>query len=127
MGEVGRNESRWQSREIEMLGGLGNMMGMLKQAKEFQEKLTQVRAELESRRYTSDAGGGAVIVTVDGKGSVIRVKIEPTATGDVELLEDLVKAAVCAAVTKAQSAMQQEMQQLTGGLNIPGLTDMLGG
>ncbi len=110
-----------------MLGGLGNMMGILKHAKEFQEKVAQMRAELESRRYSADAGGGAVAVTVDGKGSVIRVKIEPSATADVELLEDLVKAAVCAAVTKAQDAMQQEMRQLTGGLNIPGLTDMLGG
>ena len=110
-----------------MLGGLGNMMGMLKQAKEFQEKLAGIRAELESRRYTADAGGGAVAVTVDGKGTVVTVKIEPAATGDVELLEDLVKAAVGAAVSRAQEAMQQEMQQLTGGLNIPGLTDMLGG
>jgi len=56
----------------------------------------------------------------------VRIKIDPKAAEDVELLEDLVKAAICAATGKAQDALQAEMSQLTGGLNIPGLTDMLG-
>ena len=110
-----------------MLGSLGNMMGVLKQAKELQSRVGEVQAELAAKRFTADAGGGAVTVTVDGKGTVVDVKIAPSATGDVELLEDLIKAAVCAAMGKSQDAMKQEMAKLTGGLNIPGLSEMLGG
>ena len=110
-----------------MLGSLGNMMGVLKQAKELQSRVGEVQAELATKRFTADAGGGAVTVTVDGKGTVVDVKIAPSATGDVELLEDLIKAAVCAAMGKSQDAMKQEMAKLTGGLNIPGLSEMLGG
>jgi DNA-binding YbaB/EbfC family protein len=110
-----------------MLGNLGNMMGALKQAKELQSRMAEVQAELASKRFVADSGGGAVAVTVDGKGTVINVKIDPTATADVELLEDLVKAAVCAAVRKSQEAMQEELSKLTGGFNIPGLSEMLGG
>lgn len=110
-----------------MLGSLGNMMGVLKQAKELQSRVGEVQAELAAKRFTADAGGGAVTVTVDGKGTLVDVKIDPSATGDVELLEDLIKAAVCAAMGKSQDAMKQEMAKLTGGLNIPGLNEMLGG
>jgi DNA-binding YbaB/EbfC family protein len=110
-----------------MLGGLGDMMGMLKQVKEFQSRMGEIQAALEASRFTADAGAGAVTVTVDGKGTVVDVRISLSATGDVELLEDLVKASVCAAVRKAQEAMQSEMSKLTGGLNIPGLSAMLGG
>ena len=110
-----------------MLGGLGNLAGMLKQAKEMKARMEQVQAQLAAQRYTSEAGGGAVRATVDGRGALVDVKIKPEATGDVELLEDLVKAAVGAAVTRAHEEMRQEMARLTGGLNIPGLSEMLEG
>jgi DNA-binding YbaB/EbfC family protein len=100
---------------------------MLKQVKEFQSRMAEIQAELESKRFTADSGGGAVSVTVDGKGTLVDVKIAASATADVELLEDLVKSAVSAAVRKSQEAMQQEMAKLTGGMNIPGITEMLGG
>jgi len=110
-----------------MLGGLGDLAGMLKQARQMKSRMDELQAELAARRHTADAGGGAVAATVDGRGTLVDVKIQPTATQDVELLEDLVKAAVGAAAKKAQQEMQQEMSKLTGGLNVPGLTDLLGG
>ncbi len=110
-----------------MLGGLGNLAGMLKQAREMKGRMEQLQAELAARRHTADAGAGAVTATVDGRGALVDIRIQPEATQDVELLEEFVKAAVGAATSKAQQDMQNEMAGLTGGLNIPGLADMLGG
>jgi len=110
-----------------MLSGLGNLAGMLKQAKEMKGRIDQLQAELTARRYSSEAGGEMVCATVDGRGTLVDLKIKPEATTDVELLEDLIKAAVGAAAQKAQDEMKAEMSKLTGGLNLPGLSDMLGG
>lgn len=110
-----------------MFGGLGNMLDVLKGAKEMQSKMAALQAELAARRYDAQTGGGLVCVTVDGKGTVINVKIDPKAAEDVELLEDLVKSAVCSAVDRAQSAMREELSKLTGGLNLPGLDGLLPG
>ncbi|MCH7705222.1 MAG: YbaB/EbfC family nucleoid-associated protein [Planctomycetes bacterium] len=110
-----------------MLGGLGNIAGLMKSAKEMQANLAKVQAELATRRYVGDAGGGMVTATVDGKLTLIDIKIDPEAANDVELLEDLVKAAVGVASAKAQEGIKQEMARVTGGINIPGLSDMLGG
>ncbi|MCP4590960.1 MAG: YbaB/EbfC family nucleoid-associated protein [bacterium] len=110
-----------------MLGGLGNLAGMLKNAKEMQSKMATIQEQLAAQRHTADAGAGAVHATVDGQGSLVDLRIDPTAAGDVELLEDLVKAAVGAAIRKSREQMKAEFASLTGGLNLPGLTDMLGG
>ena len=110
-----------------MLGNLGNLAGLLKSAKELQGQMAKLQEELAARRFEGDAGGGMVRVTVDGKGTPVDVKIAPQAAADIELLENLVKAAVGAAVTKSQEAMRSEMASLTGGLNLPGLTEMLSG
>ncbi len=110
-----------------MLGGLGNLAGLLKQAKGIQDRLAGFQKELESRRYQGDAGGGAVVATVDGKGTLVDIKIQPEAVTDVELLEDMIKGAVSVAANKARDAAKTEMAQLTSGINIPGLSDLLGG
>lgn len=110
-----------------MLGNLGNLTNLLKSAKDMQEKFATMQEELARRRYEGDAGGGMVHATVDGKGTLIDIKIEPQAATDVELLEDLVKAAVGAATAKAHEGMKTELAAMTGGLNVPGLTEMLGG
>ncbi|HRX85819.1 MAG TPA: YbaB/EbfC family nucleoid-associated protein [Phycisphaerae bacterium] len=110
-----------------MFGGLGNIMEMMKSAKDLQARMAEFQKELATRRYDAQSGGGAVRVVVDGKGMVVDVKIEPSATQDVELLEDLVKSAVCAAASRAHDAMRAELSQMTGGLNIPGLDSMLPG
>ncbi len=109
-----------------MFGSLGNIGALMKQARDLQENLKRVQEESAQKRFDADAGAGMVVATVDGKGELVRVKIDPKAAGDVELLEDLVVAAVGAAVRKAQEAMKGQMSQLTGGLNIPGLSDLLG-
>ncbi|MGD2109089.1 MAG: YbaB/EbfC family nucleoid-associated protein [Phycisphaerae bacterium] len=109
-----------------MLGGLGNLAGVLKSAKGLQAQVSKMQEELASRRFEGDAGGGMVRATVDGRGTLVDVKIDPQALNDVELLEDLVKAAVGAATTKSHEAMKNDVAAMTGGLNIPGLTDMLG-
>ena len=98
-----------------MLGGLGNMAGLLKQARDMKERMEQLQAELTRRRHTAEAGAGAVTATVDGQGSLVDIKIQPEATGDVELLEDFLTAAIGAAVKKSRLDARNEMAKLTGG------------
>ncbi len=110
-----------------MLGGLGNIPGLLKQAKAMQQRMADMQKELASKRFEGDAGGGAVVATVDGKGALMDIRIQPDAAKDVELLEDLIKGAVSLACKKSQEAAKDQLGALTGGMNIPGLTDLLGG
>lgn len=110
-----------------MFGNLGNIGGLLKQAKEVQERMATIQKEMLTRRFRGESGGGSVSVQVDGRGTLVSVKIQPDAAGDVELLEDLIVSAVRLASEQAQESSRQEMSRLTGGLNIPGLTDLLGG
>ncbi|GIX45822.1 MAG: nucleoid-associated protein, YbaB/EbfC family [Candidatus Tectimicrobiota bacterium] len=100
--------------------GMGNL---LKQAQQMQQKILQLQEELRQRTVEASVGGGMVTVTVNGKGEVLRIKIEPQAVdpGDVEMLEDLVMAGVNEALRKAQEMMAEEMSKLTGGIRIPGL------
>jgi len=109
-----------------MLGGLGNLGAIFKQAKSLQENMQKIQEALAQKRFEADAGAGLVTATVDGKGELLRVKIDPKATEDIELLEDMIQAAVSAAMRKAQDDMKAEIARLTGGLNLPGLTDLLG-
>jgi DNA-binding YbaB/EbfC family protein len=119
--------SAFYRKEPRMLGGLGNLAGLLKQAKQMKENMDQLQAEMERRTFNADAGAGLVVATVNGKGELTNIKIDPKAAQDIEMLEDLVKAAVGAAAAKARDGMKEEMAKLTGGLNLPGLSDMLGG
>lgn len=109
-----------------MFGSLGNIAGLMKSAKELRDGLAKVQAEAASRRFDAEAGGGVVKAVVDGRGMLVSLKIDPKATADVELLEDLIVAATGSATAKSQEAMRAEMAGLTGGINIPGLTEMLG-
>ena len=110
-----------------MFGALGNLTGLLKTAREFQSNMTKLQAELATRRFDADAGGGLVKATVDGRGTLVTVKIDAKAVEDVEMLEDLLIAAVNAASARSQEAMKTEMATLTGGMNLPGLEGLLGG
>ena len=98
---------------------------LMQLSQQLQAKMTQLQESLESKRVDASAGGGMVTVTVDGKGHVKQVQIDPTCVdpSDVEMLEDLVLAAISEAQGKAQGEYEQEMKQATGGLpmNIPGL------
>ncbi len=109
-----------------MFGNLGNLAGLLKQAKSLQENMKQVQEELAQKRFEADAGGGMVRAIVNGKSELIQIKIDPKAAEDVELLEDLITGAVAAANRKAQDGLKEEMSKLTGGMDLPGLSEMLG-
>ena len=109
-----------------MFGKLGDLPGLLKQAKEMQGQMKAVRAELASRRYDGEAGAGMVRATVNGKLELVNIKIDPKATEDVELLEDLIRASMGAATAKAQAGAAEEMKKLTGGVDMGALGKMLG-
>ena len=96
---------------------------MLKQAQQLQKKMEQLQDELLEKRVEGSAGGGMVTVVVNGKGEMVDVKIDPEAVdpGDVEILEDLIVAAVNQAREKAQQLAQEEMHKITGGIIPQGL------
>jgi DNA-binding YbaB/EbfC family protein len=102
---------------------LSNMGDLMKQAKAMQEKLTNLQAEIGARTVEASAGGGMVTAKVTGKLQVVSITIDPEIinSGDREMLQDLVVAAVNEALRQAQAMMTEEMSKLTGGLRIPGL------
>lgn len=100
-----------------------NFGSMVKQAKKLQERMASMQAELEQKTVSASAGGGMVTVVMNGKYELISLKIEREAVNadDVEMLQDLVAAAVNEAIRKVQEMTSSAMTQLTGGINIPGL------
>jgi len=94
---------------------------MIRQAQKLQAQLQKVQEELETLTVEGSAGGGVVKVVMSGKQSVESVNIDPEAVEDVELLQDLVAAAVNDAFNKTQEMASQKMSSVTGGMNIPGL------
>ncbi|TEB08497.1 Nucleoid-associated protein [Pelotomaculum schinkii] len=101
----------------------GNMNKMMKQVQKMQQDMMRLQEELANRTVESTAGGGVVRVTANGKNEITAIEIKPEAVDpeDVEMLQDLVLAAVNEALKKAQDMASQEMGRLTGGLKIPGL------
>ena len=100
---------------------LGNMM---KQAQKMQEEMARVQAEAAGKTAEASAGGGMVTVTANGANEIVAVKIEKDVVNpdDVEMLQDLIMAAMNEAVERSQGLAADRMGALTGGLNIPGLT-----
>jgi len=100
--------------------GMGNMM---KQAQKLQAKMLRLQEELAEKTIESTAGGGMVKVVANGKQQIMSIQIEKEVVDpdDVDMLQDLVMAAVNDALTKSQEMVSAEMAKLTGGLSIPGL------
>jgi len=100
--------------------GMGNMM---KQAQQLQSKMMKLQEELGEKTVESSSGGGMVKVTANGRQQILSIQLEKEVVDpdDVEMLQDLVLAAVNDALAKAQEMVSSEMSKLTGGLNIPGL------
>ncbi|MEJ0009091.1 MAG: YbaB/EbfC family nucleoid-associated protein [Alphaproteobacteria bacterium] len=92
---------------------------MMKQAAEMQQKLTSMQAEMEAREIEGDSGGGAVKLTLSGKGQLLRISLSDDALADREMLEDLILAAHRDAKDKADAAMADAMSSATSGLNLP--------
>ena len=100
-----------------------NIGDIMKQAKRLQEKLAGVQKELQSRTVETTSGGGMVSVVVNGKFEIQSLKIDREVVNpdDLDMLQDLIVAAVNEGIRKAQEMASAEMAKLTGGLNIPGL------
>ncbi len=98
-----------------------DLMGMMKQVGQMQARLKEVQEELAKAEIEGQSGGGLVKLTVDGKGEVKRVSIDPSLVkpDEVEILEDLIVAAAADARAKSDSAMQARMAEITGGLPLP--------
>ena len=107
-------------------GGRGGMgggfnMNMIKQAQKMQQDKQKMQAELEAKEYEAQAGGGVVTAKVSGKRELLALTIEPEAVDpdDVEMLQDMIVAAVNEAIRAAESDAAANMQQITGGLGLP--------
>ena len=106
-----------------MLKGMPNMGNLLKKAQQLQEKMAKLQEELSEKTVETSAGGGMVTVIATGKQDIASIKIDPEVVNqeDIEMLEDLVLAAVNDALSQAKQMVSEEMTKLTGGVNIPGL------
>ena len=109
--------------EEEMAKGMGNIM---KQAQMMQQKMARMQEELGEKTVEASAGGGMVTAVVNGKQSLVSLSIEKDVVDpeDVEMLQDLIVAATNDGLKKVRDLSKNEMSQLTGGLNIPGLSNL---
>ena len=103
------------------MGGMN--MNMVKQAQKMQQQMLQMQQEMEAKEYEATAGGGMITAAVNGKHELVRINIDPEAVDpdDVEMLQDMVIAAVNEAMRKAEAEAAASMSKLTGGLNLGGL------
>ena len=106
-----------------MGGGPSSMQGMIKQAQKMQEDMQKAQEELEAKEYKTTVGGGAVEVVVSGKKELVSLTIKPEVVDpeDIEMLQDLIISAVNEGMRQAEEESNARMQQITGGMNIPGL------
>ena len=105
-----------------MPGGM-SQQAMMKQAQKMQQQMLQMQEEMERKTYTAKAGGGMVSATVNGKHEVVNIEINPEAVDpdDVEMLQDMIMAAVNEAMRTADAEAANNMSRLTGGMNLGGL------
>ena len=107
--------------------GIPNMGNLMKQAQQFQTKMAKLQEELGDRTVDASSGGGMVSVVANGRQEILSIAIDPEVIDpdDIDMLQDLIQAAVNDALSKAKTMVNEEMGQLTKGLNlpnIPGLT-----
>ena len=105
-----------------MMGG-GNMQQLARQAQKLQQQMTKMQEEIEAREFEANAGGGMATARVNGKKELLSLTIQPEAVDpdDVEMLQDLIVAAVNEALREASETMEREMGKMTVGLSMPGL------
>ena len=105
-----------------MPGGM-NQAAMMRQAQKMQQDMLRMQEEMENKTYSATAGGGMVTATVNGKHEVMNLEIKPEAVDpdDVEMLQDMIIAAVNEAMRTADADAANHMSRLTGGLNLGGL------
>ena len=105
------------------MGMGGNMQQLARQAQKLQQQMAKMQEEIEAREFEASAGGGMATAKVNGKKELLSIEIKPEAVDpdDVEMLQDLIVAAVNEALRQASEAMEQGMGKMTGGMNLPGL------
>jgi nucleoid-associated protein EbfC len=96
-----------------------NLHQLLQIGQQMQAKMSELQTELGNRTITSSSGAGMVTATADGRGRIRSIRIDPAVAGDLEMLEDLVLAAVADAQQRAQQVMEEEMKRVAGGLPLP--------
>jgi DNA-binding YbaB/EbfC family protein len=103
-----------------MTKGLGNI---LKQAQQMHARIQQLQEEMAQKTVETSSGGGMVSIVMNGKQEILALRIDPEVVNreDVEMLQDLIAAAVNEAIRKSQEMMTEEMKKITGGLSIPGI------
>lgn len=104
-------------------GNNKGMQDLMRQAQKMQQEMTKAQADLEKKEFEASSGGGMVKIIMDGKYNLKSLKIEKDAVDpdDVEMLEDLIKAAINEAHSKVSKTTEDSMSKLTGGMKIPGL------
>ena len=100
-----------------------NMNNLMKQAQQMQKRMVEMQEEMTSRTVEASVGGGMVAAVANGSGELVSIKLSPEVVDpdDIEMLEDLIVAAVSEAHHKSQELMSEEMSKLTGGVKIPGM------
>ncbi len=103
-----------------------DMNSIMQQAQQMQQKMAGIQEELKKKTATGSAGGGMVTVTVNGSNEVLSVQIEPIviSVDEKEMLQDLITAATNDALRKVKEIGKEEMSKLTGGMNIPGVSNL---
>ncbi len=100
-----------------------NMQSLMRQVQKMQKKIAALQEELAQRTVEASVGGGMVTAVVNGRQELVSIKIDPEVVNpeDIEMLQDLIVAAVNEALRRSQEMVQEEMAKITGGLKIPGL------
>ena len=103
------------------MGNMGNMQGMMKKMQKLQAEMAKLQEELKTRTVEASAGGGVVTVVANGKKELVSVKIDPAAVDpeDVDMLQDVLLAAVNEAMRKVDEMTEREMGKLTSGMKLP--------
>jgi nucleoid-associated protein EbfC len=112
-----------------MFGQMGQLLQLLKDAPRISQNVKEMQERLSTTRLTAEAGGGQVRATFDGKGDMLELRIEPALvqTGDTEMIEELVRAAVLDGARQCRELAQREMQTVMGGMDLGGMMKMFGG
>jgi len=107
--------------------GLGDLGGLLKNMRQMQQRMAEAKEAIDKVEIEGTSGGGKVVVRVNGRNELLSIKIDPEVVDreHVDVLEDLILAAVRQAGDKSREVMKQEMLKVTGGMNLPGMDDML--
>lgn len=121
---------------FDQMKNLKQLAGLMGNAGELKAKFEAMQADLQTKTVDADAGAGAVRVTVNGQLRVVSVSLDPATTSalvgsgpeaDKAMIEELIASATNAAMAKAQAMIKEEMTQLTGGMNLPGMDQLMGG